>query len=291
MKLSSKSQKDLTGWGYGSLGILIFSLTLPATRLAVSELEPIFVGLGRAVVAGSLSLILLILTRQTIPPWRFLPRFAVVVGGVVIGFPWLSAIAMRDASASHGAVIVGLLPLGTAICGVWRGGEKVSRAFWIFALMGSGLVISFALISGTGAINLADLALFGAVATAAIGYAEGAILARTFAAWQVICWSLVLSLPVLLPVVLKYAPASFDSISLNAWLGFFYVSVFSMFLGFMAWYQGLSAGGIARVSQLQLIQPFLTILASAILLSEPLTVTTLSFAVGVIICVVLSKRF
>ncbi len=285
-----KSKQDLLGWSYGFLGILIFSLTLPATRLAVAELDPVFVGLGRAIVAASLSLILLIVTRQTRPAWRFLPRFLMVVAGVIIGFPLLSAIAMKDAPASYGAVIIGLLPLSTALFGVWRGREKVSRSFWIFALMGSGLVICFALISGKKWIGLADLALLGAVLAAGIGYAEGAVLARTFGSWQVICWSLLLSTPILLPIVWQHFPSSIDSISMNAWLGFLYVSVFSMFLGFIAWYRGLSIGGIARVSQIQLLQPFLTILASALLLQEALNITTLSFAAGVILCVLLGRR-
>ena len=150
--LYSQSQKDSIGLGYGFLGVLIFSLTLPATRLAVAELDPVFIGLGRAVLAAGLSLILVVVTRQTIPPWRFFPRFVVVVAGVIIGFPLLSASAMRDAPASYGAVIVGLLPLATAFFGVWRGGEQVSKSFWIFALIGSGLIISFALMSGAGSM-------------------------------------------------------------------------------------------------------------------------------------------
>jgi drug/metabolite transporter (DMT)-like permease len=172
--LDAKSQPEFVGLIYGFIGVVIFSLTLPATRLAVTELDPVFVGLGRAILAAALSLVLLIITRQKIPPWKFLPQFAVVVGGVIIGFPLLSAIAMQDASASHGAVITGLMPLATAICGVWRGKEKVSLLFWIFALMGSSLVIIFALMSGAGRINLADIALLGAVVTVGIGYAEGA---------------------------------------------------------------------------------------------------------------------
>lgn len=285
-----QSQKELSGFGFGFLGVLIFSLTLPATRLAVSELDPVFVGLGRSVIAAFFSLILLIITRQKIPPWRFFPRFGVVVVGVIIGFPLLSALAMRDASAAYGAVIIGLLPLATAFCGVWRGGEKLAWSFWIFALLGSGLVISFALLSGTGAISFADLALLGAAAAAGLGYAEGAILARTFGAWQVICWSLIFSMPVLLPIVIQHTPAAFFTISVSAWLAFLYLSIFSMFLGFLAWYQGLFLGGIARVGQVQLIQPFLTILASSVFLGEALTLTTLGFAAGVVICVALGKR-
>jgi drug/metabolite transporter (DMT)-like permease len=208
----------------------------------------------------------------------------------VIGFPLLSAIAMKDAAASHGAVITGLLPLSTALCGAWRAGERPSREFWLFASLGSALVVIFALITGGGSIRWADLALLGAVAAAALGYAEGAILSRTFGSWQVICWALILSVPVLLPIVLQHLPANFAAVSVNAILAFLYVSVFSMFLGFFAWYRGLALGGIARIGQLQLIQPFLTILASVLLLGEHLTIETIGFAAAVITCVVLGKR-
>jgi drug/metabolite transporter (DMT)-like permease len=263
---------------------------LPATRIAVSAFDPVFVGLGRAIVAAGLSLFLLAITRQTIPPLRFLPSFCIVVAGVVIGFPLLSAIAMRDAPASYGAVITGLLPLSTALCGVWRAGERPSIQFWIFAGLGSALIVGFALLSGSGTIRLADLALIGAVAAAGLGYAEGAVLSRTFGSWQVICWALILSTPLLLPIVLQHAPSNLSSVSSGAVLGFLYVSVFSMFLGFFAWYKGLSLGGVARVGQVQLFQPFLTILASTLFLGEHLTITTLIFAIGVIVCVALGKR-
>ena len=284
-------KRESIGWGYGFLGVIIFSLTLPATRIAVAELDSAFVGLGRAVIAAGFAIVLLTLTHQPVPPKKFLPSFIVVAVGVVIGFPLLTAIAMKNAPASYGAVITGLMPLATALFGVWRGKERVANSFWIFALLGSGLVVCFALTSGTKSISITDFALFGAVAAAGMGYAEGAILARSLGAWQVICWSLVLCLPILLPVVIIRSPTSFSLISLNAWLGFLYVSVFSMFLGFIAWYRGLACGGIANVSQIQLVQPFLTILASGILLNEVLSIRTFGFAIGVIICVVLSKRF
>jgi drug/metabolite transporter (DMT)-like permease len=281
---------DLTGFGYGFLGVLIFSLTLPATRIAVSGFDPVFVGLGRAIVAAGLSLILLSIARQTIPPARFLPNFAIVAGGVVIGFPLLSAIAMQDAAASHGAVITGILPLATALCGVWRAGERPSPQFWIFASLGSALVICFAFVSGGGSLRWTDLAMFGAVGAAALGYAEGAVLARIFGSWQVICWALILAVPVLIPIVWQHTPSNFSSIPLAASFGFLYVSVFSMFLGFFAWYHGLAIGGVARIGQLQLMQPFLTIMASAILLGEHLSIETIGFAAAVIGCVILGKR-
>lgn len=290
MSTDQKFKQEWLGYGYGFLGVLAFSLTLPATRIAVSGFDPVFVGLGRAIVAAGLSLILLITTHQPRPPLRFLPNFCLVALGVVIGFPLLSAIAMREAPASHGAVITGLLPLSTALCGVWRADERPSLAFWFFAGLGSLLVLGFAFFSGSGSIRLVDLALLGAVAAAGFGYAEGAVLSRSMGSWQVICWSLILSAPALFPIVLHHAPSSFSSISLGATLGFLYVSVFSMFLGFFAWYHGLSLGGVARVGQVQLLQPFMTILASAVLLGEPLTSTTLGFAAAVIACVALGKK-
>jgi drug/metabolite transporter (DMT)-like permease len=289
-EIMTNSQKDWTSFISGFIGVLIFSLTLPATRMAVSGFDPVFVGLGRAIVAAGLSGILLLATRQPLPPLRSLPNFTIVVIGVVIGFPLLSAIAMKEAPAAHGAVIVGLLPLATALCGVWRAGERPSRSFWFFAALGSLLVIGFAWISGSNAIRPADWALLGAVAAAGLGYAEGAVLARTVGAWQVICWSLILAAPVLLPIVWQHAPTQLAEIPLKAILGFLYVSVFSMFLGFFAWYRGLAIGGVARVGQIQLFQPFLTILASAAFLGEPLTVTTLGFALSVIACVALGRR-
>jgi drug/metabolite transporter (DMT)-like permease len=280
---------ELQGFVYGFFGIVIFSLTLPATRMALAGFDPIFVGLGRAIGAAALSLMLLLVTRSAMPPVRFLPNFCVVVAGVIIGFPLLSAIAMHDAPASHGAVIVGLLPLFTALGGVWRAGERPSQRFWLFASLGSALVICFAIVSGGGALRRADVALLGAVVAAGLGYAEGAVLARKFGSWQVICWALVLAAPILLPIVWQHAPSDWRSISPGAAIGFLYVTLFSMFLGFFAWYRGLALGGVARVGQIQLLQPFLTISAAA-LLGEPLTLTTLGFAIGVIICVALGRQ-
>jgi drug/metabolite transporter (DMT)-like permease len=290
LKLNMSGNPEFQGLIYGLFGILIFSLTLPATRIAVSAFDPIFVGLGRSIGAAALSLILLMARRQPIPPKRYLLNFCVVIAGVIVGFPLLSAIAMQDAPASHGAVIVGLLPLFTALGGVWRAGERPSVKFWIFAGLGSALVLGFAIVSGGGELRWADLALLGAVVAAGLGYAEGAVLARKLGSWQVICWALVLAAPLLLPIVWHHGPADWRSISPGAAIGFLYVTVFSMFLGFFAWYRGLALGGVARVGQLQLVQPFLTILASAALLGEPLTVTTLGFAIAVILCVALGRQ-
>jgi len=287
---SQDPNQELWGLIYGALGVMVFSLTLPATRMALTGFDPVFVGLGRAVVAACLSIVLLLVTKQPLPPWRFFPNFLAVASGGIIGFPLLSSLAMRDASASYGAVIIGLMPLATALFGVWRGGERTNRQFWICAIAGSSLVMAFALISGTGNISFADIALLGAVITASFSYAEGTVLARIFGSWQVICWSLVFVFPCLLPIVLHHAPVTTTAISGEAWLGFVYVSLFSMFIGFFAWYRGLFLGGIARIGQLQLMQPFLTILASSFLLQEPLSLMTIGFASGVFLCVALGRK-
>lgn len=278
------------GYIWGVLGVLGFSLTLPATRAAVLDIDPLVVGLGRSLVAAILAAILLFLTRQPLPPRSSIPQLFIVILGVVVGFPLLSAIAMRTAPASHGAVITGLLPLATAICGAWRAGERPSVKFWLSAVSGSMLVILFSLLSGFNSLYVSDIFLLGAVFAAGLGYAEGAILARTIGSWQVICWALVYSAPLLAIFFIFHGFPLPRDVSNSAYLGFFYVSFVSMFLAFFAWYRGLSMGGIARVGQVQLLQPFLTILASAALLGENLRIETIFFALGVGLCVLIGKN-
>ncbi len=275
---------------FGVLGVASFSLTLPATRLAVADLDPTIVGLGRAVVAAALALAVLLARRQPLPPPLLWPRLVVVALGVVVGFPWLSAWAMDRVPAIHGAVVTGLLPLSTAAFGALLAGERPSPLFWLATVAGGAVVVGFALLSGGGAIGLADLALLGAVAAAGLGYAEGARLARRLGAWPVICWALLLSAPVLIvPVGVEIASRG-AAAGADAWLGFAYVSVVSMFFGFFAWYRGLAKGGIARVGQLQLLQPFLTIFAAALLLGEAVTPLALGAAAMVLLCVAAGRR-
>src|SRR5262245_45713528 len=278
------------GLVFGILGVGCFSLTLPATRVAVADLDPTIVGLGRAIVAAILSLIVLVASRQPLPRRAHWPRLAVVALGVVIGFPWLSAWAMSDLPAVHGAVVTGLLPLSTAAFGALLAGERPSPLFWLATLAGSVVIVVFALLSGGGRIELADLALVGAVIAAGLGYAEGARLARELGSWPVICWALLMSAPVLLVPVGIAAQTHGAVAGASAWLGFAYVSVVSMFLGFFAWYRGLAKGGIARVGQLQLLQPFLTIFAAALLLGEQVTPLALGAAAIVLLCVLVGRR-
>ncbi|MBC7500701.1 MAG: DMT family transporter, partial [Herminiimonas sp.] len=208
----------------------------------------------------------------------------------IIGFPVFTSIAMRHVPASHGAIVIGILPLATAVFGALRLGERPSTGFWISAVAGSGVVIGFAVWQGGGALHLADLALFAAVIAAAMGYAEGARLSQAMSGQQVISWALVLSLPLLLPISTWLAWRYGMTASPRAWIGFAYVSVFSMFIGFFFWYKGLATGGVSRVGQVQLIQPFLTLGGAALILGEKLDPINIVFAVAVIAVVAIGRR-
>jgi drug/metabolite transporter (DMT)-like permease len=273
----------------GFLGVLGFSFSLPATRLAVEELDASFVGLGRAVVAAALGALLLAALRQPRPARRHLRRLALVAVGVVVGFPLFTALALRELTAAHGAVIVGLLPAATAVLAVVRGGERPSRGFWIASAMGLVAVLSFAASQGAG-VEPADGLVLVAVALGALGYSEGGALARELGGWQTICWALVLSMPVVAPPALLAAATGDLSGGAEAWLGFAYVSVVSMFLGFFAWYAGLARGGVAKIGQVQLAQPVLTLAWSAFLLGEAVGPATIAAALLVLASVAATQR-
>jgi drug/metabolite transporter (DMT)-like permease len=254
---------------------MAFSLSFPATKVALPAFGPIVTGLGRAVVAAAIAGAALLIVRAPLPSrdqWR---RLAVVSAGVVIGFPLLSAVALGQVDAAHAAVLAGLMPAATAIAAVVRGGERPSRAFWVAAAVGLAAVLAFAAARGAGRLASADVLLLGAIVLVGIGYAEGGALSRTMPGWQVIAWALVVAAPLLLPLsayaVLTDPP---QHPGRAAWLGLAYVSVVSMFLGFVWWYRGLAMGGVARLGQLQLAQPVLTLGWAAVLLGEqidPLT--------------------
>jgi drug/metabolite transporter (DMT)-like permease len=250
----------------------------------------VFVGLGRAVVAALLAAIVLVASRSRWPARAVLARLAVVAGGVVVGFPLFSAWALRYVPAAHSAVVIGLLPLATAVAGALIAHERPSGLFWLCAIFGSAVVVGFALWQGGGVPHPADLLLVLAVIAAAIGYAEGGRLSRAMPGWQVICWALVLAAPfVAVPTVLTI-DGRLLSAPAPAWIGFAYVSAVSMFLGFFAWYHGLALGGIATVGQVQLVQPFLTIFASAWLLGERIDVATYVAAALVIASIAVGRR-
>jgi drug/metabolite transporter (DMT)-like permease len=273
----------------GLTGVAMFSLTLPMTRLAVVDLDPIWIGLARALVAAIPAAAWLAWRRAPWPSRAMLPRLAIVAGGVIVGFPALSSLAMRHTDASHGAVVLGVLPLATALAGAWLAGERPSRRYWVCAVIGAALVCGFALRAGGGALQFADGLLVLAVLAAAVGYAEGARLAARIGGPETICWALVAAAPVLaLPVAWLTWRHGIDARP-SAWLGFAYVAIFSQFLGFFAWYGGLALGGIARVSQVQLLQLFMTLAFAALVGGESLDPEAWLFGLGVM-AVVLVQR-
>ncbi|ATB27380.1 EamA family transporter [Melittangium boletus] len=286
----SEASRRREGLLFGALGVVAFSLTLPATQVAVAELGGTLVGLGRALIAAVLAAGVLAVRRERLPERSHWPRLAWVIAGVVVGFPLLSALALRNMPASHGAVLVGLLPGATAVAAVFRARERPSWGFWLSALAGLGAVLVFAAARGAGLPTRADGLVLLAVAAGAMGYAEGGVLARELGGWRVICWALVLSMPLLVPVVALSVDVGRLSASPRAWLGLGYLSAVSMFLGFFAWYRGMALGGVARVGQLQLAQPLLTLLWCALLLGEPVSPGTIGAALLVLLCVFAGVR-
>ncbi|WP_439530864.1 DMT family transporter [Pannonibacter sp.] len=281
----------LEGWGSGLVGVVIFSGSLPATRVAVQGFEPVFLTSARAVIAALVGGMLLILLRQKRPERADLVPLALVAGGVVVGFPLLTAVALRSITSAHSIVFIGMLPLATALFAVLRGGERPKPLFWLFSGLGSLAVAGFALTqSGGGAIE-GDLLMLAAVIVCGLGYAEGATLSRRLGGWQVISWALLLALPVMAVTGALSFPQTFGDVSAPAWMGLAYVSLFSMLIGFIFWYRGLAIGGTAAVGQLQLIQPFLGLLLAGLLLGEAVSPEMAAVTLVVVLCVAGARRF
>ncbi|WP_312182293.1 DMT family transporter [Arthrobacter sp.] len=277
---------------FGFLGVLAFSFTLPFTRVAVEDLDPWLVGGGRAVVAAVLAAAVLALTRSRLPKAAQWWRLSIVAAGVVAGFPLLTSFALQSVPASHGAVVIGLLPAATAVAAVLRAGERPSVRFWAASLAGACAAVGFVLLDAGGfsGLGAGDLLLLGAVVLAAFGYAEGGLLARELGAWQTICWALVLALPAMLIPTGMGLSAGVPEASPAAWLAFGYLAVISMFLGFFAWYRGLGIGPISAISQIQLVQPFLTLAWAALLLGEDFTLANGLGAVVIVGCAAAAVR-
>ncbi|HVK31724.1 MAG TPA: DMT family transporter [Burkholderiaceae bacterium] len=283
------------GYALGLLGVAIFALTLPMTRLAVGDasapqLPPTFVTAGRAALAGLLSIAYLRWAGAALPARTHWGALFVCALGTVVGFPLFLALALRHVDAMHAAVVTGVLPLGTAVAAALLLRQRASIGFWGCALLGCALVLSFAALQSGGGLSAADGLLLLAVASASIGYVAGARVSALLPAEQVICWVLVLSLPLTLPAMAATWPADARAVGLPAWVGFGYVTLFSMWLGFFAWYRGLVLGGVMRVSQVQLLQPFLALLAAVPLLGERLEPGTVLFALAVAAVVFAGKR-
>lgn len=283
--------KTASGWLNGFVGVLIFSGSLPATRVAVAEFDPTFLTSARAAIAGLLGLAMLVLFQQKRPARSDFLSLVIVALGVVVGFPLLTALALKHVTSAHSIIFVGLLPLATAIFGVLRGGERPRPVFWLFSCIGSALFAGFALMQGVTASPVGDGLMLAAIIVCGLGYAEGAALSRRLGGWQVICWALAISLPIMLVLTFATLPSSFAGVGSGAWMGLAYVSLFSMLIGFVFWYRGLAQGGIAAVGQLQLLQPFFGLALAASLLHEQVSPLMIVVTLGVVACVFGAKKF
>jgi drug/metabolite transporter (DMT)-like permease len=283
--------KKTIGWINGGLGILAFSGSLPATKVAVQAMSPLFVTSARAVIAAMLAAVCLVVFRAARPEKRDIASLVLVALGVVVGFPLLSAMALQHMPSVHSIVFTGLLPISTAVCASLLGEKHPPRLFWLFSGLGGVCIVIYALTQGLAVSPVGDLLMLAAIAVCGFGYAEGARLSRRLGGWQVICWALLVASPVMLVLGLMTQPADFSVIAWPAWFSLGYVSLFSMLIGFMFWYRGLAMGGIAAVGQLQLMQPFLALILAACLLREPIGGAVAAVMVAIALCVAGAKRF
>lgn len=284
------TQRENQGMALGLLAVIIFSLTLPMTRVVVQDINPLLAALSRAVMAAIPAVALLLWRREKLPTFAQFKGLCLVVVGVILGFPILSCWAMQTLPASHGALVNGLQPLMVALFAAWLSHERPSKAFWLCAALGSCLVLAYAVIQGAGTISAGDILMLLAIVAGGLGYAEGGRLARDMGGWQVICWALVIASPLLLGPVLWLAWQHQGPVSTAAWWSLGYITLFSQFIGFFAWYAGLSMGGIARVGQVQLLQIFFTMALSALFFGEHIDHLTWVFAAAVVCTVVLGRK-
>ncbi|MBR7779316.1 DMT family transporter [Undibacterium rugosum] len=275
----------------GFIGVTIFAGSLPATRVAVVDFSPTFLTSARASFAAMLGLALLLVLRQPRPTATDVPSLAFTALGGVVGFPLLTALALQHITSAHSIIFLGLLPLCTASFAVIRGGEHPRPPFWLFSIAGAAFVGGYAVMGGVDASLKGDLLMLAAIIVCGLGYAEGARLSRALGGWQVISWSLLLSLPIMLPVALLSMPTSFNHVSAAAWIGLTYVSLFSMLLGFVFWYRGLAQGGIAAVGQLQLLQPFMGLGLASVLLNEKVNWMMLVTTIAAVLCVAGARKY
>jgi drug/metabolite transporter (DMT)-like permease len=284
------SSRERLGLLLGFVGMAIFGGTLPATRIAVSAIDPIALTSLRTAIAGLCSLALLLMLRRPLPPRALWPQLGVTMLCVSILFPFLMALAVQTVDASHGGVVLGILPIATALVAVAITHERPRPLFWIASVAGAALVIAFALRQGGGTLSAGDLLLFAAVAVSSIGYAFSGRLTSQMPGWEVISWVLVMALPVSLPAAALTMPADITHIAAKPWLALLYVAVFSQWVGFFAWNAGMAIGGIARVSQVQLLQPFVTFALASFFNGETITLQILLFAAAVVATVAVSTR-
>jgi drug/metabolite transporter (DMT)-like permease len=288
--MTTNASRKRLGLLLGFIGMVIFGGTLPATRIAVSEIDPIALTALRTAIAGLCSLVLLLVLRRPLPPRSLWPQLVIAMLCVAVLFPLLMSMGMQRVDASHGGVVLGVLPIATALVAVAITHERPRPLFWIASVAGAALVIAFSLRQGGGAFSTGDLLLFAAVAVSAIGYAFSGRLTSHMPGWEVISWILVIALPLSIPAAALSMPADIAHITLKPWLGLLYVALFSQWIGFFAWNAGLAIGGIARVSQVQLLQPFVTFALAATFAGETITLQILLFAAAVVATVAISTR-
>src|SRR5258705_2951743 len=288
--MTSNASRERLGLLLGFVGVVIFGGTLPATRIAVAEIDPIALTSLRTVIAGLCSLVLLIVLRRKLPPRALWPQLAITMLCVAFLFPLLMSLGMQRVDASHGGVVLGVLPIATALVAVTIADERPGPLFWIASVAGAALVIAFALRQGGGALGAGDLFVFASVTVAGVGYAFSGRLASQMPGWEVISWVLVIALPLSIPATALTMPADVSHIAVRPWLGLLYVALFSQWIGFFAWNAGLAIGGIARVSQIQLLQPFVTFVLAAFFNDETITLQILLFATAVVVTVASSTR-
>ena len=288
--MSSPASRERLGLLLGFIGMVIFGGTLPATRLAVSEIDPVALTALRTAIAGVCSLSLLLVLRRPLPPRALWPQLVIAMLCVAVVFPLLMSMGMQRVDASHGGVVLGVLPIATALAAVVVAHERPRPLFWIASVAGAALVIAFSLRQGGGTFSTGDLLLFGAVAVSAIGYTFSGRLTGHMPGWEVISWILVIGLPLSLPAAALTMPHDITHIALKPWLGLLYVALFSQWIGFFAWNAGLAIGGIARVSQVQLLQPFVTFALASFFNDETITLQILLFAAAVVVTVAISTR-
>jgi drug/metabolite transporter (DMT)-like permease len=288
--MSSPASRERLGLLLGFIGMVIFGGTLPATRIAVAEIDPIALTALRTAIAGVCSLALLLVLRRPLPPRALWRQLVIAMLCVAVLFPLLMSMGMQRVDASHGGVVLGVLPIATALVAVAITHERPRPLFWIASVAGAALVIAFSLRQGGGTFSTGDLLLFAAVVVSAIGYAFSGRLTSHMPGWEVISWILVIGLPLSIPAAVLTMPHDVGQIALKPWLGLLYVALFSQWIGFFAWNAGMAMGGIARVSQVQLLQPFVTFALAAFFNDETITLQILLFAAAVVVTVAISTR-
>ncbi len=276
-------------WLQGFIGVLIFSATLPATRVALQSLDPLFLTWARAAIAGALAIAALIVFKAKLPEKRDIAPLTAVIAGTVVGFPLFTSLALQHISSARALVFVGMLPMMTALFGVMRGGERPGKSFWLFSATGCALVVGYALSQHQARSAIGEWLMLCAIVICGLGYAEGARLTRRLGGWQTISWALAVCWPLSASLAWWHRPDAWSDVTAGAWTGLAYVSVFSMLVGFVFWYRGLAQGGIALVGQLQLLQPFMGMALASLLLGETVTLSMVLVALGVVICVAGAK--